>query len=101
MSLVVCVFGSIANLLNIVVLTRKELVGAPINRILTGIAMADLLVMLEYIPFAAYAYMYVPRRYSEAEAIYVLIHMHFSQLLHTVSICLTLTLALWRYIAIQ
>ena len=36
-SLVVCIFGTIANILNIVVLTRKEMNGSPINRILTGI----------------------------------------------------------------
>lgn len=34
--LVICIFGAIANLLNIIVLTRKEMNGSPINRILTG-----------------------------------------------------------------
>lgn len=29
----------------------------PINLILTGIAVADLLMMLEYIPFAAHMYL--------------------------------------------
>lgn len=103
-SLIVCVFGTIANLLNIVVLTRKELVTTPINRILTGIAVADMLVMLEYMPFAAYMYLLRPpgaKQFTHGEAVFILSHMHFSQLLHTVSICLTLTLALWRYMAIQ
>ena len=36
LSLVMCIFGTIANVLNIVVLTRKEMNGSPINRILTG-----------------------------------------------------------------
>lgn len=36
LSLVVCIFGTIANILNIAVLTRKEMNGSPINRILTG-----------------------------------------------------------------
>jgi hypothetical protein len=35
-SMVVCIFGTIANILNIAVLTRKEMNGSPINRILTG-----------------------------------------------------------------
>uniref|UniRef100_A0A1B6I7F6 G-protein coupled receptors family 1 profile domain-containing protein n=1 Tax=Homalodisca liturata TaxID=320908 RepID=A0A1B6I7F6_9HEMI len=103
-SLLVCVFGTIANLLNIIVLTRKELAGTPINRILTGIAVADMLVMLEYIPFSTYMYVLMPpgvRQLTHAEAVFILVHMHFSQLMHTVSICLTLTLALWRYLAIQ
>ena len=32
----ICIFGAIANLLNIIVLTRKEMNGSPINRILAG-----------------------------------------------------------------
>ncbi len=36
LSLVICIFGTIANLVNIAVLTRKEMNGSPINRILTG-----------------------------------------------------------------
>ena len=34
--LVIIIFGAIANLLNIIVLTRKEMNGSPINRILSG-----------------------------------------------------------------
>lgn len=55
-SLVVCVFGSVANLLNIAVLTRREM-ASPTNAVLTGLAVADLLVMLEYIPFACHMYL--------------------------------------------
>lgn len=47
-ALMVCLFGTLANMLNIVVLTRKNMVTAPINKILTGLATADMLVMLEY-----------------------------------------------------
>lgn len=55
-ALLVCVFGTVANALNVAVLTRKDMAAAPINRILTGIAIADILVMLDYIPFAIYMY---------------------------------------------
>ena len=34
--LAICIFGAMANLLNIIVLTRKEMHESPINRILTG-----------------------------------------------------------------
>lgn len=34
-------------------------------------------------------------------AVYLLFHMHFTQILHTISISLTVILALWRYIAIK
>lgn len=102
-ALMVCLFGTLANMLNIVVLTRKDMVATPINRILTGLASADMLVMLEYIPFAIYKYIVLPKRqiFPYGWAVFVLFHMHFSQLLHTISIAITLTLAVWRYIAIR
>ncbi|XP_043475242.1 G-protein coupled receptor dmsr-1 [Leptopilina heterotoma] len=102
-ALVVCVFGTVANILNIMVLTRKDMVVAPINRILTGLASADMLVMVEYIPFAIYVYLVLPENkiFPYGWAVFVLFHMHFSHVLHTISIALTLTLAVWRYIAIR
>ena len=35
-SIAVCIFGIVANLLNILVLTRKEMNASPINKILAG-----------------------------------------------------------------
>ncbi|XP_066589465.1 G-protein coupled receptor dmsr-1 [Prorops nasuta] len=102
-ALMVCVFGTVANLLNVIVLTRKDMAIAPINRILTGLAIADMLVMLEYIPFALYKYLVLPEHkvFPYGWAVFVLFHMHFTQLFHTISIALTLTLAVWRYVAIR
>ena len=48
--MVVCVLGALFNLANILVLSHKDM-KSPVNMILTGIAVADCLVMLEYIPF--------------------------------------------------
>jgi hypothetical protein len=78
------VFGSVANSLNIAVLTRREMT-SPTNALLTGLAVADLLVMLEYIPFACH--MYLPQgtwradedRYSYPWAAFVLFHSNFAQ----------------------
>jgi hypothetical protein len=50
LAMVVCVLGTLFNLANILVLTHKDMRN-PVNMILTGIAVADCLVMLEYIPF--------------------------------------------------
>nr|QNH74777.1 putative myosuppressin receptor I [Homarus americanus] len=103
MSLVVCVFGSIANVINMVVLTRRSML-SPTNAILTGLAMTDLLVMVEYIPYTMHQYVWQGRpltsQYSWGWAVFVLFHAHFAQVFHTLSICLTLILAVWRYIAI-
>uniref|UniRef100_A0A8D8VW65 Sex peptide receptor n=2 Tax=Cacopsylla melanoneura TaxID=428564 RepID=A0A8D8VW65_9HEMI len=104
LSLMVCTFGIVANLLNIVVLTNKELSATPINRILTGLAVTDLLVMLEYVPFSIYMYFVHVRSklyFTYTGSLFILIHMHFSQLLHTISIFQTLTLAICRHVAIR
>uniref|UniRef100_A0A2S2NI55 FMRFamide receptor n=1 Tax=Schizaphis graminum TaxID=13262 RepID=A0A2S2NI55_SCHGA len=103
-SLLVCAFGSVANVLNIAVLTRKEMV-SPTNAILTGLAVADLLVMVEYVPFAYHMYLR-PTNYPRADrfsynwSLFVLLHSDFSQAFHTISIWLTVTLAVWRYVAV-
>lgn len=103
LSLIVCIFGTVANALNVAVLTRKDMASAPINRILTALATADMLVMLEYIPYACYAYLVLPGELNMPYkwAVFVLFHSHFTQVLHTISIGLTLVLAIWRYIAIR
>ncbi|XP_014244361.1 sex peptide receptor-like [Cimex lectularius] len=100
-SLIVCIFGCVANLLNIVVLTRREM-SSPTNAILTGLAVADLLVMLEYIPFTWHMYLRKSRHthYTYGWGVFVLAHSHFAQVCHTISIWLTVTLAVWRYIAV-
>ncbi|XP_037962279.2 G-protein coupled receptor dmsr-1 isoform X2 [Plutella xylostella] len=102
-SLVVCTVGILANLLNVAVLTRRELAAAPINRLLKWLAVADVFVMLEYVPFVVYRYLVLPETldFPYSWAVYLLFHMHFAQVLHTASICLTLSLAIWRYIAIK
>lgn len=105
LSILVCTFGSIANSLNIIVLTRREM-RSPTNLILTGLAIADLLVMIDYIPFACYGYILPQLNYSKEELLtyswawYVLFHAIFAQILHTTAIWLTVTLAIWRYIAV-
>lgn len=103
-SLIVCQFGSVANILNIAVLSRREM-RSPTNAILTGLAIADLLVMLDYIPYVCHVYLSPKSRldnnkFSYGWTTFVLFHSLFSQVCHTISICLTLILAFWRYIAI-
>ncbi|XP_040573094.1 G-protein coupled receptor dmsr-1 [Lepeophtheirus salmonis] len=105
LSLCVCIFGTIANILNIIVLTRKEMNGSPINLILTGIAVADMLVMIEYIPFTLHRNLLTGRskeiEYSWGFSLFVWSHSNFSLVIHAVSIWLTLSLAVWRFIMIR
>ncbi|XP_068620715.1 G-protein coupled receptor dmsr-1-like isoform X2 [Battus philenor] len=102
-SLLVCTIGVLANSMNVAVLTRKDMAAAPINRLLKWLAVADVFVMVEYVPFAIYKYLVLPEKldFPYSWAMYLLFHMHFAQTLHTASICLTLSLAIWRYVAIK
>ncbi|XP_028130107.1 G-protein coupled receptor dmsr-1-like [Diabrotica virgifera virgifera] len=105
LSIIVCVLGSIANILNICVLTRKEM-RCSTNLILTGLAVADLLVMIDYIPFSYHSYFNLDKRkyvsyFSYEWAVFTIFHAHFSQLFHFISCCLTVMLALWRYLTIK
>lgn len=47
-------------MLNIIVLTRPELGNTPINSILKWLAVTDMFVMIEYIPFTMYQYIILP-----------------------------------------
>ncbi|XP_059225597.1 uncharacterized protein LOC106091488 [Stomoxys calcitrans] len=103
-SLIVCILGTIANTLNIIVLSRREM-RSPTNAILTGLAVADLAVMLEYIPYTIHDYILVDhltleQKLSYSWACFIKFHSIFGQVLHTISIWLTVTLAVWRYIAV-
>ncbi|XP_065361224.1 G-protein coupled receptor dmsr-1-like [Calliphora vicina] len=104
LSLSVCLLGTLANTLNIIVLTRREM-RTPTNAILTGLAVADLAVMLEYIPYAVHDYILTERWPREQQlnytwACYIKFHAIYAQLLHTISIWLTVMLAVWRYLAV-
>ena len=57
LAMVVCIFGTLFNVANILVLTHRDMKMNPINMILTGIAVADCLVMVEYIPFTIHMYL--------------------------------------------
>jgi len=78
---------------------------SPTNAILTGLAVADLAVMLEYIPYTVHDFILtdsLPRedKLSYSWACFINFHSIFAQVLHTISIWLTVTLAVWRYIAV-
>ena len=105
LAVVVCCFGIIANVLNIVVLTRRNMISAT-NCILTGLAVSDGLTMLAYLPFALRFYcLYgtspTPERNSLGAIRFLLFYACFSVVVHSVSIWLTVTLAVFRYIFIR
>ena len=103
----VCCVGTVFNILNILVLTHRDMRTNPINLILTGIAVADCLVMVEYIPFTLHMYLLdhadrdQEEKFSLAWGVLLLFHNNFTIMIHTVSIWLTLSLAIWRFLMIR
>ena len=102
---IVCILGIIANMLNIVVLTRRNMISAT-NCILTGLAVSDGLTLVAYLPFALRFYCLYgtevsPERNTLGAIRFMLFYACFSVVVHTVSIWLTVTLTVFRYIFIK
>jgi hypothetical protein len=90
LSAALCLFGIPTNIVNIVVLTRPNLIKSPTNLILTGLAISDLLTMLSCLPYSLWFYILHPVQYYCSQAsgdmperdtkfwtIYSLIHINF------------------------
>lgn len=103
----VCLFGVLSNSANIIVLTRKNMASST-NTILLWLAVADLLTMIDYLPFVIHFYIMKPvdakgPAFSTPEfswICFLLFHASFSIVCHTVAIWLTIALAIFRYIFI-
>ena len=65
-----------------------------------GMALADITLVLEYIPFLAYSQL-IGRPAGWGWAAYLWFHSNFSVVIHNVSVWLTLTVAVWRFIMIK
>lgn len=102
----ICTWGVVANMANIVVLTRKSMASST-NFILTWLAAADLLTMSSYIPFALHFYVMRDRRLGFPSTMtyawiqFLAFNVNFSVVCHTVAIWLTITLAVCRYLCIR
>ena len=104
-SLVVCAYGIISNIFNILVLTRKNM-WTTTNCILTGLAFSDLLTMMSYVPFALQFYVLhglnpSPERNSHPWILFFLFHVNFSVTTHTISTWLGVLLSVYRYTYIR
>ncbi|KAK7494700.1 hypothetical protein BaRGS_00014098 [Batillaria attramentaria] len=104
-STAVCLFGLMSNSANIIVLTRKNMITST-NTILMWLAVADLLTMMSYLPFAIHFYimkdpdLHVFQTRNFGWIIFLMFHASFSIVCHTVAIWLTIALAIFRYIYI-
>ncbi|XP_071527554.1 G-protein coupled receptor dmsr-1-like isoform X2 [Panulirus ornatus] len=96
----IAVTGALTNLLTVSTLTRRNM-ATPTNLLLLGLAVADLLVEVEYIPYATSTLLGGDQLFQAKEhALYVLVHAHLSHVCHTIAIWLTVSLAVWRWVAV-
>lgn len=104
-SVVICVFGIFLNAANIIVLTRRNMVTS-FNVILTWLAVADNLKMLDYLIFAIEFYILKDPKlsllntYSTHAANYLLFHASFAIICHNTAVWLTVSLAMFRFLYI-
>ncbi|GIY22494.1 sex peptide receptor [Caerostris darwini] len=104
LSFACCIFGITANILNIIVLTRKNLL-SPTNAILIGLAVSDIFVMSSYLPFTYHNYIQNHEteddKFSYGWVVFTLFHQHFALVSHTISTWLTVIVAIWRFLAVR
>lgn len=101
-SLAICAIGIPLNIINIIILTRKNM-KTPINFILTCLAVSDMATMLSYVPFAFHFYCHYSAISISSEKNswgwmhFLLVYLNVSATAHTISIWLAVALAMIRY----
>lgn len=98
---IVCIFGVLSNILNVIVLTRRHMI-TPTNCILTALAVADFLTMLTYLVYATYFYIATEPKWeanhSQGWMYFILVHNCFIITCHNMAMWFTVSLAVFRYI---
>lgn len=104
-SLLVCAFGILANVINVLILTRKNM-RTSTNCLLTGLAISDMLTMIFYAPHVYHFHL----QYGTKDSVerntkdwmsFKLLTINFVATTHTISIWLGVVLAIFRYIFIR
>jgi hypothetical protein len=105
-SAITCLFGIPCNLLNIIVLTQPNMVKSPTNLILSGMAFADLLTMVAYLPWSIF--LHEPEeqpKHPDSDTLfkthYLKLHIMVCVTLHGISIWFTVYLAIYRYVFLK
>ena len=115
-SAIICIFGIPCNILNIIVLTRPNLISSPTNLILTSLATSDLLTMCSNLPYIIWFNVVhsvavscsvddqdhgLVERDTKFWTTYKMLHVNVSVTSHSISVWLTVFLAVFRYIFIK
>ena len=106
LSLLVCVFGLISHSINMIVLTRKNMIRRETNIILLAISISDFLVLTTTTPYLIHFYIIHqdksifipdPERDTKLWTIFLKTHIMSSVTFHTISVWLTVYLSCFRF----
>ncbi|KAI6184661.1 G-PROTEIN-RECEP-F1-2 domain-containing protein [Aphelenchoides bicaudatus] len=106
-AIVICVFGIIFNVMHIMVLTRSVMYRSTVNRLLSFVAVCDILTMLSYLIFTIkFSFMIEdphnpPAGYELKWIFFLLGHVVISIGLHTITLFLSVSTAYIRYKALD
>lgn len=99
----ICAIGTLANALNIIVLTRKEM-SSPTNVLLTGLSIAQLGLVVNNLLLTSFDTLRdncTPGLRSYSWSIFKIINVNLSVVCHSIALSHTVTLAIFRYIAVR
>ncbi|KAI8745528.1 G-protein coupled receptor [Biomphalaria glabrata] len=100
-AILLCVFGVLGNSLNIFILTRKKMIST-MNILLTALAVFDGLKSAVHLPYIIVIYyIHAVSHSPTGKARYIMFYAIVAMVFHTASIWLTVSLAIFRYIAVK
>lgn len=98
----ICIFGITTNIVNIIVLTRRQMIG-PTNVLLTGLSSAQLVLLCNFLIYTIYVIMDNPCNRSTKTYVwlsYLLLNVNLNLVSHTIALVHTTSLAVFRYVAV-
>lgn len=102
----ICVFGVAANLINVLVLSRRKLRQCPTNFLLCGLSIAQLLLLLNFLCYSLYSSSLAPGPCSLPYKsfgwlAYLVLNVNVNVVLHSTALAHTTLLAVFRYLAVH
>lgn len=105
-AILICIAGILGNLANVVVLSRPKM-STPVNYLLMIIAIADLILLVTYLPMALYFYIIAHRpdkeqlhSFDKGSAWFLYFTTTFAALCHSVAVWHTIAVASFRWLAL-